>query len=62
MRRNLFSFASISHLANPDIIYVLVIIAIWVIMVILVNPLGYFPLNEDWAFGQAVQSVVEKGV
>jgi hypothetical protein len=37
-----------------------VIIAIWAVMVILVNPFGDFPLNDDWAYGRAVQSVIEK--
>ena len=61
MKRNLPRFASISQSAKADIINILVIIAIWAVMVILVNPLGDFPLNDDWAFGRAVQSVVEKG-
>ncbi len=61
MKRNLPRFASISQSAKAEIINILVIISIWAVMVILVNPLGDFPLNDDWAFGRAVQSVVEKG-
>ncbi len=30
-------------------------------MIILVNPIGNFPLNDDWSYGKAVQSVVEHG-
>ena len=58
---NLLRFKSISQLFKADIINVLLIFAVWVTMVILVNPLGDFPLNDDWAYGRAVQSVVEKG-
>jgi hypothetical protein len=58
---NLFRFKSISQLFKADIINVLLIFGVWVAMVILVNPIGDFPLNDDWAYGRAVQSVVEKG-
>lgn len=61
MKQNILRFASIRQSAKADIINILVIIAIWAIMVILVNPVGDFPLNDDWAYGQAVKSVVEKG-
>ena len=30
-------------------------------MVIVVNPLGDFPLNDDWVYGLAVKSILEKG-
>lgn len=50
-----------SKLAKSDIINVLVIIAIWVIMVILVNPIGDFPLNDDWAYGYSVKVLLEQG-
>jgi len=30
-------------------------------MVIVVNPLGNFPLNDDWVYGLAVKSILEKG-
>jgi len=34
---------------------------IWVLLVCLVNPLGDFPLNDDWAYGLAAKSLVEEG-
>lgn len=37
------------------------IFCIWVLMVILVNPIGDFPLNDDWGFGRPVKTLVEKG-
>jgi hypothetical protein len=60
MNKNLLRFVSISQSAKAEIINIFVIIAIWTVMVILVNPLGDFPLNDDWAYGRAVQSVIEK--
>ena len=32
---------------------------IWTFMVIVVNPLGNFPLNDDWAYGYSVRALVE---
>lgn len=40
---------------------ILVIIMIWVIGALIVNPVGDFPLNDDWQYGRVVQSIVEKG-
>jgi Dolichyl-phosphate-mannose-protein mannosyltransferase len=48
-------------LFNSDIINILIITAIWIVMVILVNPLGNFGLNDDWAYGFSVKSLIEKG-
>lgn len=30
-------------------------------MIFLVNPVGDFPLNDDWSYGRAVKSVIEQG-
>jgi 4-amino-4-deoxy-L-arabinose transferase-like glycosyltransferase len=38
-----------------------VIAALWVVSVILVNPIGDFPLNDDWAMGKTVKHLVEAG-
>ena len=37
------------------------IAAVWIAMAILVNPIGDFPLNDDWIYATAVKSVVERG-
>jgi hypothetical protein len=34
---------------------------VWVLMVWMVNPIGDFPLNDDWAFGWAVKNLLETG-
>jgi Dolichyl-phosphate-mannose-protein mannosyltransferase len=33
----------------------------WLIMIMLVNPVGDFPLNDDWAYGYSVRALVEHG-
>ncbi len=44
-----------------SILPLLAILLIWVLMVILVNPVGDFPLNDDWAYARPVKSLIEKG-
>jgi Dolichyl-phosphate-mannose-protein mannosyltransferase len=61
MNKNFSAFNYISALTKSDSINVLVIVAIWTMMVILVNSIGDFPLNDDWAYARSVQSLVEKG-
>src|SRR6187551_900227 len=34
---------------------------IWICMVALTNPVGNFPLNDDWAYGYSVQRLLEQG-
>ena len=36
------------------------LVLIYVASIIVVNPLGNFPLNDDWSFARAVQNLVEK--
>ncbi|OGC23664.1 hypothetical protein A2291_04095 [candidate division WOR-1 bacterium RIFOXYB2_FULL_42_35] len=42
-------------------ILILILAAVWLIMAFGVNPIGDFPLNDDWAYGQAVYHLVEEG-
>lgn len=44
-----------------DMFNILVISLIWISMVILVNPIGDFPLNDDWVYALAVKSILENG-
>ncbi len=34
---------------------------IWLLIIILINPIGDFPLNDDWAYALAVKGIVENG-
>ena len=40
---------------------VCLIVGIWILMAVVVNPLGDFPLNDDWAYGWSVKVLVETG-
>ena len=35
------------------------VVLLWLASLFLVHPLGNFPLNDDWSFGQAVKGLVE---
>ena len=56
-----YSFIPIIQLNKADKINITVITFIWAIAVILVNPIGDFPLNDDWAYAQSVKSLLETG-
>ena len=47
--------------ASPRVTTYVVLAAVWCVMTLLVNPVGNFPLNDDWSYGHAVQSLVERG-
>jgi hypothetical protein len=61
MKINFLDVLFMSRLAKADRLNILVMIAIWFFMVILVNPLGDFPLNDDWVYGLSVKFLLEKG-
>jgi Dolichyl-phosphate-mannose-protein mannosyltransferase len=44
-----------------EISIVLAIVLSWIVCIALVNPLGNFPLNDDWAYGKPIKSFLEKG-
>jgi hypothetical protein len=46
---------------NNDVFIVLLLILFWVSLEILVNPLGNFPLNDDWAYGWTVKTLLTTG-
>jgi len=39
----------------------LALTALWLLAVLIVNPLGDFPLNDDWAMSRSVKHLVEHG-
>jgi len=43
------------------LIDLLIIATIWIVSIVVVNPLGEFPLNDDWAPAQTVKQLVETG-
>ena len=34
---------------------------LWVMMAVLANPIGDFPLNDDWVYGLLVKALLETG-
>jgi hypothetical protein len=46
---------------KPDRLNVVILTVLWLGMVVLVNPVGEFPLNDDWVYARAAQSVFAPG-
>ena len=40
----------------------LVISLLWILVVVVVNPMGEFPLNDDWSYAKSVQTLYNDGV
>jgi Dolichyl-phosphate-mannose-protein mannosyltransferase len=40
---------------------VILLAAVWLAMIILVNPIGNYPLNDDWAYGWSVMTLLKQG-
>lgn len=34
---------------------------VWILMLIAVNPIGNYPINDDWVYAESVKSIVEEG-
>jgi hypothetical protein len=45
---------------NTDRKYLLLITAVWLVMVVTVNPTGNFPLNDDWVYAESVRILVDE--
>jgi len=57
-----FSLRSLSKdLFDSDQVNLLTLFSLWIGMVLLVNPIGNFPLNDDWAYGWTVKTFLETG-
>lgn len=61
MIKTLSSRETSSRLAKTDRVSVLLLCVLWIVMVVIVNPIGDFPLNDDWVYGRATRSIVEDG-
>lgn len=46
---------------NADRVAFLLITILWLMMVISVNPIGDFPLNDDWAYAASVKTLIDTG-
>ncbi len=48
-------------LLSPQIKLFIILGLIWVVVAIAVNPVGEFPLNDDWSYSRTVYSLVSDG-
>jgi hypothetical protein len=55
------SFAPTLRSERFSIRDIAIIALIWVVLAILIDPRGDFPLNDDWAYGLPVKALVERG-
>lgn len=46
---------------SSDIKIISAIILFWIVLVLLVNVRGNFPLNDDWSYSYSVKTLVEDG-
>jgi hypothetical protein len=44
-----------------DLNVILLLTVVWIAMVVATNPLGDFPLNDDWVYGQTVYELISHG-
>jgi 4-amino-4-deoxy-L-arabinose transferase-like glycosyltransferase len=50
-----------STIQIPGLLMVLLIVGIWVLAALLINPRGEFPLNDDWCYAGTVKALLETG-
>jgi hypothetical protein len=49
------------YVPTSGLMMVLLIVAIWILVAILIDPRGEFPLNDDWAYSAAVKTLLGGG-
>jgi hypothetical protein len=53
------SYEAARKLVGTTAFHVASLGALWLVMVVLVDPRGNFPLDDDWSYGRSVQALVE---
>jgi hypothetical protein len=48
-------------IATPGLLMVLLIVGLWILAALLINPRGEFPLNDDWCYSGTVKALLEGG-
>lgn len=46
---------------DKTLLHVFILSIIWISLIFIINPVGNFPLNDDWAYATTVKSLVEEG-
>lgn len=54
-------FQRANCLEKQDQLNLGLLVAIWVLAAVMINPIGNFPLNDDWAYGWTVKTFLETG-
>jgi hypothetical protein len=49
------------HTPTSGLMMALLIVAIWMVVALLIDPRGEFPLNDDWAYAAAVKTLLGGG-
>lgn len=47
--------------SRKEVFYLLILSLAWLALVLAIQPMGDFPLNDDWVYALAVKSVLENG-
>jgi hypothetical protein len=55
------ALASVRALARRPHAGIALLVGAWLALVLLANPTGSFPLNDDWSFSKAVENLVDHG-
>ena len=56
----IFSFRQwFGRIVQNDKANILILILLWIFMAWLVNPIGEFPLNDDWVHARAVRTLLK---
>ncbi len=37
------------------------LLLLWLVIIIIINPMGDFPLNDDWCYGKSVKTLLDEG-
>ncbi len=46
---------------SPNAKYIIILLIMWVVLAILANPGGEFPIGDDWSYSKAVKTLTETG-
>lgn len=46
---------------NGSALDLMMLTLVWLLAIVIVNPIGDFPLNDDWSFGMAVEYFIQQG-
>lgn len=51
----------LSRFKKSEWFYPLILVLLWVIAIVIIRPVGEFPINDDWAYSKNVYNLTENG-